>query len=350
MLIGLRSLFSPRRAGWLLAAVLFTGCENRETRVYRVPKPLAASHVAPPAAHAAHQSAAHPRRAHVHWQLPKGWEELPPSEMRMGDFRVHGADGRAEVTIIPLAGLAGSDVDNVNRWRGQVGLEPITEGQLKENYETVEIADQSSRLYDMAGVSGDDEKTRILVTILRRGETSWFFKMIGGDALVQREKATFKSFLKAISFDGEAKSPDVVESPKSAPPAPKPSWKVPADWRELPPGQMQTAKFALADNAEVTVAAFPGDVGGLLANVNRWRDQLGHPPVDAAELPRVTTRLDAGGTAATLVDITAENKQRRMIAVVLPRGEETWFFKLLGDEPAVAGAKNLFVNFVKSAE
>jgi hypothetical protein len=173
--------------------------------------------------------------------------------------------------------------------------------------------------------------------------------MIGGDALVHREKAAFKSFLKAISFDGEAKSP--VENAAKSPPQPsKPVWKVPASWRELPPGQMQTAKFALADNAEVTVAVFPGEVGGLLANVNRWREQLGHPPVDTAELPRVTVRLDAGGTEATLVDITAENNQRRMIAVVLPRGKETWFFKLLGDEPAVAGAKDMFVNFVKSAE
>jgi hypothetical protein len=33
--------------------------------------------------------------------------------------------------------------------------------------------------------------------------------------------------------------------------------------------------------AEVTVSAFPGDTGGLLANLNRWRGQIGLEPVQA---------------------------------------------------------------------
>ena len=230
-------------------------------------------------------------------------------------------------------------------------MEPITDAQLAEASEPVEIGDRSSRLFEMAGVAADDEKTRILATVLRRGETSWFFKMIGSDALVQREKATFKAFLKAISFEGATESPSVAESTTPTPADPsKPKWRVPANWREQPPGQMQTAKFALEGNAEVTVATFPGDVGGTLANVNRWRNQLGCPPVSAVELPKITESFDAGRAAATMVDITAENKQRRMIAVIVPREENTWFFKLLGDEPAVAGAKGLFVEFVKSAD
>ncbi len=345
--ISLLTAAGPRRLAGLILALLLTGCGNREIRVYRVAKqpgqsPVAATSPQPPV-----QSG----QKRVLWQLPKGWEELPPGDMRLGDFRVHGADGRAEVTIIPLAGLAGRDVDNVNRWRGQVGLEPVKDEQLVELSESVAIGDRSSRLFEMAGVAADDEKTRILATVLRRGETSWFFKMMGSDALVQREKTTFKAFLKAISFEGTTESPSVAESTAQTPAEPsKPKWRVPADWREQPPGQMQTAKFALEGNAEVTVAAFPGDVGGTLANVNRWRNQLGCPPVSAADLPKITTSFEAGRAAATLVDITAENKQRRMIAVIVPREENTWFFKLLGDEPAVAGAKNMFVQFVKSAD
>jgi hypothetical protein len=220
---------------------------------------------------------------------------LPPGEIRLGDFRVHGADGaRAEITIVPLPGLAGREVDNVNRWRGQVGLGPITEEQLVAQSEPVEISDRSSCLYDMAGASADGAETRILAVIRRRGETAWFFKMIGDDALVQ------------------------------------------------------SGKFALAGNTEVTVSAFPGDVGGTLANVNRWRGQLGCAPVEAAELPKFITSLDLRGAAATLVDITSENKQKRMMAIIAPRDGQTWFFKLLGDEPAVTDAKDAFVQFVKS--
>jgi hypothetical protein len=331
---------------------VLAGCGREASRVYRVPKQREQPAVAAASPHsAAHGSPSQPGRPHVHWQLPKGWDELPPGEIRLGDFRVRGTNGAlAEVTIVPLPGHAGRDVDNVNRCRGQVGLAPVNEEQLAAETEPVEIANQSSRLYDLAGVSAEGEKNRILAAILRRGETSWFFKAIGDDALVQREKSTFKEFLKTVSFDGGADSQPVAANATEATASNnKPNWKVPSGWNEQPPGQMQTAKFTLAGNAEVAVSAFPGDVGGTLANVNRWRAQLGRAPVDAAELPKHITSMDMGGIAATLVDITAENKQRRLIAVIAPLEGQTWFFKLLGEEPSVAGAKDAFIQFVKSA-
>ena len=44
---------------------------------------------------------------------------------------------------------------------------------------------------------------------------------------------------------------------------------------------MQLAKFLFnKDRTEdnVSIASFPGDVGGILQNVNRWRRQLSLPP------------------------------------------------------------------------
>ena len=35
--------------------------------------------------------------------------------------------------------------------------------------------------------------------------------------------------------------------------------------------------------ASVNISFFPGDVGGTFANVNRWRAQMGLPPVDARQ-------------------------------------------------------------------
>ena len=348
MINGLRSLCPARLLGTLLMAAVLMGCERQESRVYRIPKQPQQPAVAASSSHANHGE---PGRAHVHWQLPKGWEELPPGEMRVGDFRVQGPNGtRVEVTIVPLPGQAGRDVDNVNRWRGQVSLAPLNEEQLAAESEPVEIAGQSSRLHEMAGASAEGEKTRIVAAILRRDETTWFFKMIGDDALVLREKSTFKEFLKAMTYEGGAERPSVPANVAEATENnSKSKWKVPDGWQEQSPGQMQTAKFTLAGNAEVTVAAFPGDVGGMLANLNRWRGQIGSAPVDAAELPKHITSLDVRGISGTLVDFTSENKQRRLIAVIVPRDGQTWFFKLLGDEPSVAGAKDSFVQFVKSA-
>src|SRR5207302_1076337 len=63
----------------------------------------------------------------------------------------------------------------------------------------------------------------------------------------------------------------------------KPEWQVPAGWKEVSSGPMLAAKFIVAgpDEAQavVNVSVAGGEGGGLLANVNRWRNQLGLAPV-----------------------------------------------------------------------
>ena len=67
----------------------------------------------------------------LEYKRPGGWQEAPPGEMRAASFRVAGKDGKqADVSVVPLPGLAGSDLDNVNRWRGQVGLPGVSEAEL----------------------------------------------------------------------------------------------------------------------------------------------------------------------------------------------------------------------------
>jgi len=66
------------------------------------------------------------------WKTPEGWTEVPPGEMRVASFKIQGQNGKqAEVSVIPLPGLPGSDDANVNRWRGQVGLSAASPDELK---------------------------------------------------------------------------------------------------------------------------------------------------------------------------------------------------------------------------
>ncbi|HZZ20009.1 MAG TPA: hypothetical protein VFE25_11590, partial [Opitutaceae bacterium] len=56
------------------------------------------------------------------------------------------------------------------------------------------------------------------------------------------------------------------------------AWTTPSDWVVKPPAPMRKATFGVpagGSQAELSVTAFPGDVGGDLANVNRWRGQIG---------------------------------------------------------------------------
>ena len=57
--------------------------------------------------------------------------------------------------------------------------------------------------------------------------------------------------------------------------------------------------------AAVNVSSSAGDGGGLAANVNRWRGQLGLPPED--EISTVT--IDVPGGKAQLVDMSGKCAQ-----------------------------------------
>ena len=65
----------------------------------------------------------------LEWELPAGWQELPPSSMRAANFRVD-ADGTTECYLTLLPGDAGGLAANVNRWRGQMSLPPASADEI----------------------------------------------------------------------------------------------------------------------------------------------------------------------------------------------------------------------------
>ena len=294
--------------------------------------------------------------------------------MRAASFRVAGKDGKqADVSVIPLPGLAGSDLDNVNRWRGQVGLPGVSEAELTKLAQAVEVAGQPASLYEQAGTNaGSGEVSRILAAISRRDGLAWFFKMTGDGAVVAQQKPAFVEFLKSVSFPAataQAQLPPAhppidggnmmaQAGPAASSGQPKPSWEVPSGWKEVPGGQFLVAKFLLAGaanaQAAVNVSMSPGDGGGMLANLNRWRTQLSLQPVAEADLAKEVQPLELPGAKASLADVTGKDAKNgqpaRLLAVVLPRSGETWFYKLMGDAQLVQQEKDAFVKFVQSVK
>ena len=350
-------------------------------------QPSAQAQVQPgglPPGHPDTSSAATP--AALQYKLPAGWQEAPLGEMRAASFRVAGKDGKqAEVSVIPLPanlpGMTSGDLDNVNRWRGQVGLPGVSEAELAKLAESVEIAGQSANLYEQAGTNpGSGDKSRILAAVMRRAGMAWFFKMTGDDALVASEKPAFVEFLKSVSF-----GPGMAQTqlPPSHPPIvgqasrlptdgpmmthvgtaassgqPKPNWEVPSGWKEIPGGQFLVAKFVVtgAANAQanVNVSMSPGDGGGMLANINRWRSQLSLTPVAEADLAKDVQPLDLPAGKASVADLAGQDakdgQKSRLVAVVLPRSGETWFYKLMGNAQVVEQEKDAFMKFVQSVK
>lgn len=117
---------------------------------------------------------------------------------------------------------------------------------------------------------------------------------------------------------------------------------------------MRRGSFAIkgqgAEEADLSVFVFPGAAGGLLDNVNRWRGQIGLGPLDAAKLADECTSLKTStGLDITVVDMTGSN-QERILGAILPRGAESWFFKLKGPASLLGKEKNAFMEFLKSVK
>jgi hypothetical protein len=125
-------------------------------------------------------------------------------------------------------------------------------------------------------------------------------------------------------------------------------WTTPAAWREVAPTSVRIGNFVVLGTgdkkAEVSVTSFPGEVGGALANVNRWRQENGLGEI--AEAGLVSQPVSVDSVDGKLYDISGATA--RTVVAVIPRAGASWFFKMRGDPETVAGAQPAFLEFLKS--
>jgi len=350
----------------ILTISFLSGCGQNDIQVYRVPKEIpSAQSPAPLAAQGENQEPTLPR---LQWTLPSGWEERAASAMRVASFAVAGKDKQsAEVSVIPLPTVAGHDLDLVNMWRSQVQLAAITQEEQSKQGEAVIIDGGEGKLFDMVSEKPVAERTsplRLLVAMLSKEGTSWFFKMTGDDLLVRQQKPVFLEFLKSIKFKvpGEpvkfAKAARPVSTNVKRVPQENSDnsiWAVPPGWQEVAAGQELVAKFVIPGENGAKAELNIGQAGGgLLRNVNRWRNQLGLAPVAESELANQLRSLDVLGGKAMLVDMAGTDQKSgqkaRLIGAIVSREGETWFYKLMGDEQVVAAQKETFTKFVQTVK
>ena len=194
---------------FLLFAIALTlvSCNSGKIEVYQIPKEginvamqsVSAGLVPPPGSPA-------------QWTKPESWKEQPLSEMRIGSFKVEGSNGdSADVSVIAFPGEAGGLISNINRWRGQLQLSPLSEDQLPEVIQKAEVDNVPTDLVDFQTPENVPKPSRILGAVLQAGDRTWFVKMTGPPVLIESQRQIFLDFVKSFRFT----------SPKEpAPPAP----------------------------------------------------------------------------------------------------------------------------------
>ena len=187
---------------------------------------------------------------------------------------------------------------------------------------------------------------------------TWFFKLDGKEKLVAQAKPSFEQFLASVSFPENMMPMAGTMPPVTMPSsggmasgaANLPPWDVPEGWSSMAAGTMIDAAFGAAGGTKTTVSSLAGTAGGLLANVNRWRRQIGLPPIDSAQLDTDVQTIELGADTGHLVDMVQPdgNPRQRIVAVIVPKTNKTWFYKLTGTDASVEPVKDEFIAFVKS--
>jgi hypothetical protein len=89
------------------------------------------------------------------WTLPAGWQARPGNQFRFATLVIPGEGRPLEVSISGLPNTGEDNakyvLDNVNRWRGQLRMPPVTAEQLPAESSTVDMNGTQGTLVNLAG-------------------------------------------------------------------------------------------------------------------------------------------------------------------------------------------------------
>ena len=129
-------------------------------------------------------------------------------------------------------------------------------------------------------------------------------------------------------------------------------WTVPVAWTLSPEtSAMRVATFVATVEGRpipIAVTRFEGQVGGVLANVNRWRGQMGLPEIAEGDLEETLTRFGPPEWPGYTLRVAGES-QHMLAAGVYERAQDrTWFARVTGAPADIGAIEPDFQAFVRS--
>lgn len=292
------------------------------------------------------------------WDLPAGWKHAP-TQSRPYNFVIEG-DAETSAYLTALGKVQGTLTDNVNRWRRQMGLDPVDQAAV-DALPRKPIFGNEAIFVDVAGafksMAGGEPKAgwRLLGLMFDAVDQYVFFKMVGPDATVSAQRAGFLSL--AASFRRERAGSPEAASPRPPPKkAGKLTWKTPTGWTSKGRSGMREVTFSVeGTEASCWVLFLPGSAGGLTANVNRWLREVGNEALSEDQIAKLE-RLDVLGTQGVIVDGEGNyqgmggpaTKGARLFGLICPLEGRTLFVKMVGPADAMSTQRENFIALCKS--
>jgi hypothetical protein len=166
--------------------------------------------------------------------------------------------------------------------------------------------------------------------------------------------AAFALVLLAVGADSESKSYDVSEL----------KFDAPTTWKSVTPrSALSQLQFVVTrvkgdkEDAVMTVSAFPGGGGGTEANIKRWQSQFKDAEGNPAKVDSKTVK--GKNVEATRVEVLGhyypppflremDRPDFFLLGAVIQTKETGYYFKMIGPERTVAGARDAFDKLLAS--
>lgn len=301
-------------------------------------------------------------------ETPSGWSALPPAPMRELGWRVAG-NPQADCTFSTLGGTGGGLAANVNRWRKQMSLPDASEADVAA-LPTRPWMGRDARVVELEGTfvgmggGANVPGAKMLGLVVELPAVSAYLKMTGPAAVVDAERERFFALAASIRRGAPASSDphaglDMGATPPPTEAAKAPfAWKVPAEWKEQGPRTMRVATWVPegTTKTEVFVTLLAGTGGGAIANINRWRGQVGQDdltPEAFEKLPRAKVLgveavfLEVEGTYRGMAE-SGGDAGSMLLGMFLQRPGQAVTVKMTGPADEVRRERERFRAFCES--
>lgn len=183
---------------YLFLIVVLAGCGRDEIVTYRAPKEAAVAVEANAGGHDHSVAAAEaPRPAGKGFsvrELPEGWTESAGSGMRVVSYSIEGTS--IDFYLISLS--MGDIPSNVNRWRGQIGLDTATAEEIAGEVETFEVSGHAVSYIELYN---PDNEMGIIAAIIDLAPRYWYFTAKGTSAELKEHAGAIRGFLESIELE-----------------------------------------------------------------------------------------------------------------------------------------------------
>jgi hypothetical protein len=130
-------------------------------------------------------------------EAPEGWREKGPGPLTLKGWEVVDGDQKVDITI----SVAGGDLtQNMNRWRGQVGLAEVSADEIEGALKPSEINGMPAKFIEIHQPGDAADRQSILGFVIPDGDQTWFIKLRGSTTLAERERERFEAFAKAVTW------------------------------------------------------------------------------------------------------------------------------------------------------